>query len=217
MFTGIIQELGAVRSAVNKENLLLDIDSRIVAPRLKKGDSVSINGVCQTLIESRPDGFMVEAIRETLSRTNFAVLSPGDRVNLEAPIRADEMFHGHFVQGHIDCVGKIISLAPQGGSLLVSIEFPKRFGRYLIEKGSVAIDGVSLTVVDAGPTVFSIAVIPHTLENTNFKFNKPGNPVNLEFDIIARYVEKFRSTEGESKLTIGFLEEHGYISPERQP
>jgi len=210
MFTGIIQEIGRVRSAVKKSNLLLRVESQVVAPVLKKGDSAAVNGVCQTVIESRKSEFSVEAIGETLARSNLGRLNTGDLVNLEAPMRADGMFHGHFVQGHVDCVGKIVSMEPDAESLRISIEFPKRFGKYLIEKGSVAVDGISLTVVGVRPAAFTVAVIPYTLENTILRYRKSGDQVNLEFDMIARYLEKYIGATDEGILTIGFLEEHGF-------
>jgi len=210
MFTGIIQEIGRVKSAVRKSNLLLDVESQIIAPMLKIGDSVAINGVCLTVIESKRNGFIIEAVEETLSRTNLGRLNTGDPVNLEPPIAASEMFHGHFVQGHIDCAGKILSMEPESGSLRISIEFPKRFADYLIEKGSVAVDGVSLTVVDTRPTAFSAAIIPHTIKNTIFRYGRIGDQVNLEFDMVAKYVEKLLSSRNDENLTVNFLKEHGF-------
>lgn len=209
MFTGIIQEIGRVRSAIKRNNLVLDIESDIVASRLKIGDSVAINGVCQTVIKSPKGGFRVEAIEETLSRTNMEKISPGDYVNLESPIAAGEMFHGHIVQGHIDCVGKISAIIPDKGSDTFKIEYPAEFGRYVIGKGSICIDGISLTVIDAENDVLSVAVIPHTKDNTVFKYKKTGDTVNLEFDLIAKYVEKM-IPKNKSKLTFNFLKEHGF-------
>lgn len=209
MFTGIIQEIGRVRTAIRKDNLVLDIESDIVASRLKIGDSVAINGVCQTVIELPKGGFRVEAIEETLSRTNIGKVSPGDYVNLESPMATGEMFHGHIVQGHIDCTGNISAIIPEKGSDIFKIEYPAEFGRYVIEKGSICIDGISLTVINTENDILSVAVIPQTKDNTVFKYKKTGDTVNLEFDLIAKYVEKM-ILENKSKLTFNFLKEHGF-------
>lgn len=210
MFTGIIQEIGRVKSAWRKDNLFLSVESSKTASRLKTGDSVAINGVCQTIKEPLGNGFVVEAVEETLSRTNLGSLKAGEPVNLEAPMGVGEMFHGHFVQGHIDCVGKIIAMEPGRGSHRITIEFPKQYGKYIIEKGSIAVDGVSLTIVGSGPSEFSIALIPHTVENTVFKYRRTGEQVNLEFDMIAKYIERMISFGGDSKITSDFLKEHGF-------
>ncbi|MEE9555095.1 MAG: riboflavin synthase [candidate division Zixibacteria bacterium] len=208
MFTGIIQEIGRVRSAVRKNNLVLDIESGIIAPKLKKGDSIAINGACQTVIELPGGGFRVEAIEETLSRTTLGKLISGDYVNLEAPLATGEMFHGHFVQGHIDCVGKIVSIIPRKGSDIYKIAYPGQYDKYLIEKGSICIEGISLTVTMTENGNLTIAVIPHTVENTVLRYRKTGDNVNLEFDLFAKYVEKMIQSD-KSKLTFNFLKEHG--------
>lgn len=210
MFTGIIQELGSVESAARGATLRLAVKSTKVAKRLKTGDSVSINGVCQTVVEAHPDIFVVEAVEETLSRTNLGLLSRGDSVNLEAPMGTEDMFHGHFVQGHIDCTGRLIAVSPREGSFLTTVEYPEKYSKYLIEKGSIAVDGISLTVVESTRTAFSIAVIPHTLENTVLKYRKTGDLVNLEFDMMAKFIEKLISGDKKEKLTLGFLKEHGF-------
>lgn len=210
MFTGIIREIGTVKRATQGENLALRVQARKVASILKKGDSVAINGVCQTLIESSSNGFAVEAIGETLSRTNLSDLMVGDKVNLEAPLGAGDMFHGHFVQGHVDCTGRIADIENESGSVMMGVDFPEEYGRYVIEKGSITVDGVSLTVVGAGRGSFSVALIPYTLENTIFKYRRAGDIVNLEFDIIAKYLEALNSGSATEKLTIGFLREHGF-------
>ena len=209
MFTGIIQEIGLVKSAVRRDNLALEIESFIIAPILKVGDSVAINGACQTVIELSDNGFKVEAVEETISRTNLGRLFSGYRVNLEAPMATGDMFHGHFVQGHVDCVGKILSITPVKGSDIYKIEFPAQYEKYVIEKGSIGIDGVSLTVIKVEGRSLSAAIIPHTIENTVIKYRKPGDMVNLEFDLIAKYVEKMMP-DNKSKLTFNFLKEHGF-------
>jgi len=209
MFTGIILEIGRIESVTRRKNLILRIDSKIVAPKLKIGDSVAVNGACQTVVETTESGFGMEAIEETLSRTNLGMLKSGDPVNLEAPLSATDMFSGHFVQGHIDCVGTIISLTPGKGSDVFTIGYPDSYNKYVIEKGSICVDGISLTVIEARNGAFSAAMIPHTLENTVMRYRKQGDTVNLEFDMIAKYVERMMSKE-RSELTFNFLKEHGF-------
>ena len=210
MFTGIVQEIGIVAGTANKDgNVILEIESRKIFRLLDIGASISINGACQTVISRSEHHFKVESIKETLSRTNFNELRAGSHVNLEAPLSLNDLLHGHLVQGHIDCTSRITEIRPVEGSSVLSIEYPPEYKKYLIEKGSIAIDGVSLTLMDLTSEVFRVSIIPQTMSNTIFLYKKVGDTVNLEFDMIAKYVEKMVSP-GESRITIDFLKEHGF-------
>ena len=210
MFTGIIQEIGIVRSAVKSGgNLTLEIEGRKIAPKLDIGASISINGACQTVISKGEYHFQVEAIKETLERTNLAELRIGSRVNLEAPLSLNDLLHGHLVQGHIDCTSRIQDIRPIDGSTLLTFDFPMEYKKYLIEKGSIAIDGVSLTIMDISSGSFRVSIIPHTISSTIFSYKKVGDNVNLEFDMLAKYIENLVSSD-RSKITMEFLREHGF-------
>jgi len=211
MFTGIIQEIGKVRSSRRGTNLVLEIESIVVSKGLKIGDSIAINGACQTIVKIGGGSFTVEAIPETLSRTNLGELKSGESVNLEPPLATGEKFHGHFVQGHIDCAGEIDSITRNDGQITLSIKFSEQYSKYLIEKGSVAIDGVSLTVTSVSSGRFQVALIPHTMENTTFKYKQHGDKVNLEFDMIAKYIERMMSPGKQNEITSEFLREHGFV------
>lgn len=210
MFTGIIQETGKVRAVTSRGgNSNLAIESRIVRQKLAAGSSVAVNGVCLTVVEMAKSSFVVEAIEETLSRTNLGVLESGSPINLEPPVTPEGMLHGHLVQGHVDCTGKISDVKLIDGSHIFEIQFPADLSKYAVEKGSVAVDGISLTIVECGRGFFSVAVIPHTLENTILKYRRIGHSVNLEFDMIAKYIERLMAA-GKSELTYSFLKEHGF-------
>jgi len=191
MFTGIIEEIGEVAEMVaDKDFLQIRIKAHAVMNDLKTGDSISVNGVCLTARTIGADSFTADLSRETLERTSLRVLSPGSAVNLERPMTAAGRFGGHIVQGHVDGMGRIIEFSRNGDSFNLRIEVPKPALRYIVEKGSICVDGISLTVARIHLNVFDVAIIPHTFENTNLKLAKPGDPVNLEFDIIAKYVER---------------------------
>ncbi len=212
MFTGIIQEIGKIKALARQgTNIAIEVEARKVTPGLEIGDSVAINGACQTVVARGQDYFGVEAVAETLSRTNLGQLAQGSPVNLENPLSLNDLMHGHLVQGHVDCVGRIIEIKPLDGSIIFAFNYPREYEKFLIEKGSVAIDGVSLTVVGVEPSVFRISMISHTVENTIFRYRKAGDLVNLEFDVIAKYIHKMISPRtGESKITIEYLREHGF-------
>ena len=192
MFTGIVEETGTVRSAEPAgEVLRVEIAARSVLSDLATGGSIAVNGCCLTAVSVSPDGFACDLTRETIARTAFdARLRPGTRVNLERPLRADGRFDGHIVQGHVDGLGRIALLRRQGeaGELVVSPT--PELERYLVEKGSVAVDGISLTVAARGPGSFTAAIIPYTLAHTNLAQARTGERVNLEVDILAKYVER---------------------------
>ncbi|MCD6161156.1 MAG: riboflavin synthase [candidate division Zixibacteria bacterium] len=218
MFTGIIQERGSIKSVFKQgDALLIQVKAPQSAASLTKGASVSINGACQSAVNISDDWFEVLATPETVSRTNFQYLKAGDEVNLELPLTLNDPLGGHIVSGHVDTVGKIISL-PAGGhglardaeSAILRISFAKEYSKYLIEKGSVSIDGISLTVFDIEPNAFSVSLIPETIEQTNLKYRRAGDNVNLEFDMIGKYVEKIFNNDKES-LSMDFLKQHGFM------
>ena len=210
MFTGIIQEIGIVKGAANRGgNLTLQIEARKTAPRLDIGASVSINGACQTVTSKDEYNFKVEAIKETLTRTNLGELRAGSRVNLETPLAMNDLLHGHLMQGHIDCTSRIREIRPIEGSIIITFDLPSEYKKYLIEKGSISIDGVSLTVMDILSGAFRVSIIPHTMRSTIFLFKKVGDSVNLEFDMLAKYIENIVSPE-RREITMEFLKEHGF-------
>jgi riboflavin synthase len=191
MFTGIIEDTGRI-DAVDKDGDFRTI--RVHASRIlndiRPGDSIAVNGVCVTARTCLQQGFAADLALETLKRTSLKDLGPGAVVNLELPMRADGRFGGHLVQGHVDGLGRIRSFNRDGDDWKLIVEVPESGLRYIVEKGSIAVDGISLTVAAVGPSTFEVAIIPHTFENTNLKHARAGDPVNLEFDVIAKYVER---------------------------
>jgi len=192
VFSGIVEETGVVVSATRQGDVLaVGIAARRVTSDLGVGGSVAVAGCCLTAIRVDPQGFTCELTEETLRRTAFERrLRPGARVNLERPLRADGRFDGHIVQGHVDGVGVVVELRRLGASAELSLEVPQALERYLVEKGSVTVDGVSLTVASLRPRAFTVALIPYTLEETSLRDLGPGDPVNLEADVVAKYVER---------------------------
>ena len=190
MFTGLIDDLGRVASVERSaEGARLRIEASFAA-ELRNGDSVSVNGVCLTATNVNDGSFSAEAMNETLSRTSLGALDHGARVNLELPLRAGDRLGGHIVQGHVDGVGTVAARADDGFAVRIRIEAPDQVLRYVVEKGSIAVDGVSLTVAEFDHGSFTVSLIPETLERTNLGQGEPGRPVNLEVDVLAKYVEK---------------------------
>ncbi|GAA2995678.1 MULTISPECIES: riboflavin synthase [Streptomyces] len=191
MFTGIVEELGEV-TAVEQ----LDDASRfrlrgpVVTEGAKHGDSIAVNGVCLTVVELGEHEFTADVMAETLNRSSLGALTTGSRVNLERPMALGGRLGGHIVQGHVDGTGRILERRPSENWEIVKISLPAALTRYVVEKGSITVDGVSLTVVDAGPDYFTISLIPTTLALTTLGIKGPGDPVNLEVDVIAKYVER---------------------------
>lgn len=215
MFTGIVEETGKIRSAqTGGTSGRLDIEADIVIEGTKIGDSIAVNGVCLTVVELGTDGFTADVMPETVERSSLGKCRPGDKVNLERAMAADGRFGGHIVSGHIDGTGRIESLEDDGIAVWVSIRAEKALLKYIVEKGSVAIDGISLTVAYVDGDRFKVSVIPHTGEATMLLEKKPGDTVNLENDIIGKYVDKlmhFRDETGEeSEITMDFLIENGF-------
>lgn len=187
MFTGIVEEVGAVRTSHQGR---LTIAAHTVMPTLELGGSISVNGACLTVTKLEPDAFTVDVVPETLRRTNLGDLSVTSPVNLERPLRADGRLDGHIVQGHVDGTGTISEISADGEALMVRIDVPPQVARYVVEKGFIAVDGVSLTVVHCDEMGFSITVIPHTRDHTIFSSRRMGDAVNIEIDILAKYVER---------------------------
>jgi riboflavin synthase len=214
MFTGIVEEVGRVaRIGQRGENRRMTITAGNTPKELKAGDSIAVSGVCLTAIDIQPGSFCADLAPETWVRTSFSRIHEGALVNLELPMKADGRFGGHIVQGHVDGVGKLIALDRIAGSenWWLRIELPREVEKYTVFKGSISIEGISLTIAKLEDRICTIAIIPHTVEVTNLNSLKPGDPVNLEADLIAKYVEKMMTTEpAESSLTVDELVRQGF-------
>ena len=187
MFTGIVEEVGHAAGAPNGE---LFIRAATVLEGTKLGDSIAVNGTCLTVTRLEPDGFAVDVVPETLRRTDLGALSPGSAVNLERSLEFGGRVGGHLVQGHVDAVATLESVTPDGDAIIVRFRIPRELARYVTEKGFVAVEGISLTVVGAGDDWFSVTLIPFTRTHTNLGSKGPGDPMNIEVDILAKYVER---------------------------
>lgn len=191
MFTGIIEELGSVRSIEERgENARIVIDARVVTEGTNHGDSIAVNGVCLTALDIHHDSFAADVSRETLLRSTLGSLKPGAPVNLERAVTPATRLGGHMVQGHVDARGQFLSVESHGESWTLRIAYPPEIARYLVFKGSVAVEGISLTIANLAEDYFEIAIIPKTWEVTNLSHLKPGDSVNLEVDVISKYVER---------------------------
>jgi len=214
MFTGIIEEVGRVSAiTVHGEQRRVTIACAKILPELQVGDSVSVSGTCLTAVEILAESFSADLAQETWRRTSFARLKKGALVNLELPMRADGRFDGHVVQGHVDGAGTVISFAPVAGGndYELAINVPSELTRYIVSKGSLAIEGISLTVAAIEGTEVRIAIIPHTAEVTNLSSLKAGDPVNLEVDVVAKYVEKMMArAKSQSSITVEKLVRAGF-------
>jgi riboflavin synthase len=214
MFTGIIEEVGRVlKIAQDGGNRRLTVSSSRLVRELKTGDSIAVSGVCLTAVDIRPDSIGFDLAAETWNRTSFSRIKPGALVNLELPMRADGRFGGHIVQGHVDGTGKFLAFEPiaNADDYWLRIEIPPELARYVIFKGSLSIEGISLTVAGIEGTRVTVAIIPHTIEMTNLKSLEAGDPVNLEVDMIAKYVEKMmRGESGNSSITLEKLVAAGF-------
>ncbi len=197
MFTGLIEEAGVVVAfQSNGQSRRLDLAAPRIAPLVRPGDSVAVNGCCLTVTKCAEDVLGFDLLRETLARTNLGSLSEGSAVNLERAVAAGAPLGGHFVQGHIDCAAPILGLADKSGDLRLEIELPPEFDQYVTSKGSVAVDGISLTVAEVSNKSFVVWIIPHTRAQTNLAHAKMGDLVNLEFDLLAKYVERMLERGG---------------------
>lgn len=207
MFTGIIEEIGKIISARPGN---LSIAAGKVLEDMEKGVSIAVNGVCLTVTGFDNKSFSIEVMTETLSRTDLGLLKTGDGVNLERPLILGGRLGGHLVQGHIDTTGRVISVTPRGESIIIGFEAPPKLMSYIVEKGFIAVDGVSLTIVSRNSGSFQVSLVGYTRQNTILGSRRVGDMVNLEADIIAKYVEQF-SRNGGSGITVDFLQEHGFL------
>jgi riboflavin synthase len=207
MFTGIVEEIGIVRGVIPGR---FTIEADKVLEDINPGDSLAVNGTCLTVTSISRGNFSVEVMPETIRRTNLGGLHYGNVVNLERAILAEGRFGGHFVQGHVDDVGKILSLQSEEGAIIARISAPAHLMPYIVNKGFIAVDGVSLTVIGYDDFSFSVSLVTYTREHTTLGKSKPGDMVNLEVDIIAKYVERFKQRD-EHGVTLDFLKEYGFL------
>ncbi|MDD7403584.1 MAG: riboflavin synthase [Butyribacter sp.] len=224
MFTGIVEEMGTIRSiSKGSKSAVLTIEASAVLEGSKIGDSIAVNGVCLTVTSITATQFCADVMAETLRRSSLGELKRGSKVNLERAMSADGRFGGHIVSGHIDGTGTIVSLTPEDNAVWVTIQAPDRILKYIVEKGSIAIDGISLTVAGVTDSSFSVSVIPHTGSETTLLQKKPKDVVNLENDIIGKYVDRLlhfdtisdqkNDVENSSKksgITLDFLAQNGF-------
>ena len=215
MFTGIIEEIGTVQQIQRGcSSAVLQIEARTILEDMKLGDSIAVNGVCLTVISFHSNGFAADVMHETLDRSSLANLKSGSHINLERAMPANGRFGGHIVAGHVDGIGKIVRIQRDDTAVWYTVQADLSVMRYMVEKGSVAIDGISLTVAKVQPESFSVSVIPHTAKVTVLHERKIGDAVNLETDIIGKYVEKlFQPTKEEKtsgNLTKEFLARYGF-------
>ena len=193
MFTGIVQEVGRARE---NDGSSLSIEAAASMDGLKLGDSIAVNGTCLTVKSLEEGGFSVDTMPETLRRTNLGLLTPGAPVNLEQALTLSAPLGGHITQGHVDATGALASVTPEGDALMMRFEAPPQVMRYVVEKGFIAVDGISLTVVEWDESSFTVSVVKYTQDNTNLGRRKPGDVVNLEVDILAKYAEKLLAARG---------------------
>lgn len=221
MFTGIVEAVGKIAALDSgRDSVRITLSAARIAEDVAIGDSVAINGVCLTVVEIAAPELTFEAVYETLRRTTLGQRRVGDLVNLERALKADGRFGGHIVQGHVDGTGRIASIRPVGDSWFVYVEASPELLRYIVTKGSVCVDGISLTVMDADDRAFSLSIIPHTWENTTLKDCRAGDSVNIETDIVGKYVEKLMggwAPGGGRGVTMDLLARSGYIEPQPEP
>lgn len=212
MFTGIIEDIGSILS-IKKSSGKWEFSIKTVLARsgIREGDSVSIDGVCLTATRITEDGFVADASLETLNVTTLAEKKTGTKVNIERAMGADGRFGGHFVMGHVDCVGTIADIKKAGDSVRFSIEIPLDFTRYIVKKGSVAIDGISLTVNEQRHNIFTVNIIPFTTSKTTLGEKNPKDKVNIETDIVGKYIESFLIRDKNKGVDLDFLYKHGYV------
>ncbi len=212
MFTGIIEEVGVLlKKEEGKNSGILTIGADVVLEGTKIGDSIAVNGVCLTVTEMGKDSFKADVMAETMRMSTLSKLKPKGLVNLERAMAADGRFGGHLVAGHIDGVGEIVKIQEEENAIWYEIHAEPSIMQYIVRKGSIAVDGISLTVARENGSGFAVSVIPHSRKITNLSEKKVGDEVNLECDIVGKYLEKFMQKPEESKITKGFLAENGYL------
>jgi riboflavin synthase len=207
MFTGIVEEIGRVTS-VQPRNLIITASK--VLQGMELGGSIAVNGVCLTVTSFNSSSFSVDIMSETLRRTNLGLLCAGDEVNLERPLTPEKQLGGHFVQGHIDDTGRVTSVTWDGEAMLIRLEAPPEAMRYIVKKGFIAVDGVSLTIVDYDASSFLVSIVDYTRRHTTLGSKQVGDLVNLEVDIIAKYLDRL-SQAHRPGITVDFLQEHGFL------
>jgi riboflavin synthase len=214
VFTGIIEHVGTIESLdLRRDGGRIAIRAPSVAPSLDVSNSIAMNGCCLTVVSRDTERFSADVSSETLSKTSFRELKPGARVNLEQPLTTGKELGGHFVLGHIDNVGRVTHLTAEGENWWLGVQVPEDFARYIVPKGSLTIDGISLTVARWSNRIAEVAVIPYTFEHTNLGDRKPGDAVNLEGDILGKYVERYLEARGAataSNLSLSRLIEEGF-------
>ncbi len=213
MFTGIVEEIGKIKSFKKENNgAIIEVKCKTVLQNTKIGDSISINGVCQTVTKISTNSFCANVSNETLAVTNFDNLKNGDSVNLERALTLNSRLGGHIVSGHIDCTGKLLSVEKLTDFYNLEFEVPQEQEKYIVNKGSVTINGISLTVANIENNIIKTAIIPHTFNNTNLKNLNCGDYVNIETDILGKYVEKLLSVkDNKSSISMSFLQENGFV------
>jgi riboflavin synthase len=215
LFTGIVEEVGTLRSLrKGRESASLIIAAPVVAQGVKIGDSVAVSGVCLTVTSYTAESFSCDLSAETLQRSSFDDAAVGKAVNLERALQVGSRLGGHFVQGHVDGIGRLVASTPSGDGALITFSFPKEIERYLVYKGSIAVDGISLTIAALKSDTFTVAIIPHSLKTTTLGRLRTGDAVNLETDILAKYFERYFSLGLEKPksggLTVEYLKEQGF-------
>ncbi len=211
MFTGIIEKTGKISDIVTQSGSKRFKIQYISAEPLKIGESINVNGACQTVVDTGKNSFWVEAMQETLRKTNLDLLRIGDEVNLERSLRFSDRISGHLVSGHVDAVGRVLAIQTLPDSWIFKIGFPEEFTRYIAPKGSIAVNGISLTVIEGGQNKCTVGIIPYTWQNTNLHNIKIGDSVNLEFDLMAKYVESvLKVNEDQEKITSQYLRDAGW-------
>ena len=216
MFTGLIEEIGKVESVVkSKKSSRITIKAKKILEGIELGDSISTNGVCLTVISLGPDSFSFDVMAETIRLSNLSSFSPGDKVNLERALCLGDRLGGHIVSGHIDGTGIILNFQRENNAVWITVGCSFEVLKYIIHRGSIAIDGVSLTVAYVDKSVFKVSIIPHTKDMTTLLVKKVGDKVNLECDIIGKYIERFlgakEGTLGKKEITLDFLNENGFL------
>jgi riboflavin synthase len=213
MFTGLIQEVGSVRSMRPAGGGTdIEIAAPEIGPEAVIGESIAVNGTCLTVERAGTWGFLAHAGAETLERTTIGELSVGSPVNLERALAVGDRLGGHFVQGHVDCVGEVQRRSDEGTTVRFDITIPDEYARYVVEKGSITVDGISLTVTAIAESTFGVAIIPHTLANTTLEHARRGQPVNIETDILAKYVMRLLGREPSADgISRDLLAEHGFM------
>ncbi len=218
MFTGIVEHIGTIEALdLKNDGGRVTVHAPSVAPSLAVSNSIALNGCCLTIVDLRHSRFTADLSGETIRKTSFGAnggeLKTGTRVNLEQPLTAGKEFGGHFVLGHVDTIGRVTHLTPEGENWWFGVQVPEEFARHVVPKGSITIDGVSLTVARWQNGIAEVAVIPYTYEHTNIRDRKPGDAVNLEGDILGKYIERYleaRRSQGQSRITVPDLVEQGF-------